>query len=136
MLRLPEATRNALLDSIRERIDAAESAGRVVFFSGEQPESADEAPGKNNKILAVLRLSDRCAGPAQDGELTFARITRDSNSRANGTATWARIIDGDGNTIFDCDVDTKGATITLNRTKVVIGGSVALTSFVLRMPAE
>jgi hypothetical protein len=67
--------------------------------------------------------------------LTFSAITQDTSADATGTATWARIADSTGATVFDCDVGTSGATLNLNTTSIVAGGPIQVSSFTLTDPA-
>ena len=90
----------------------------------------------DDRVLAVLRLSNPAAGIAADGELAFNEISEDDAARAQGTATTARIVGPDGVEVFVCDVGDQDseAVIKLNTTKIYRGGPVRLKSFRLVMP--
>ena len=49
---------------------------------------------------------------------------------ADGTATWARIADSAGTFVGDVDIGVSGsgATIVMNTTSIVAGGSISITS--------
>lgn len=133
-VRLSTSTRNAMLDAIAAAIDAGASGGTIKIYDGTQPANANAAISTQN-LLATLTFSATAAPGAASGTLTFSAITEDTAADANGTATWARIADSDGATVFDCDVNTSGATINLNTTTIVAGGPVRITSGTLTIPA-
>lgn len=136
-VRIATNTRNAMLDALSARIDLASgspNAGRIDIYDGSQPANANTAVTTQVR-LASLTFADPNAAAAAAGVLTFNTIQEDSSADATGTATWARIVDGDGNTVFDCDVGTSGTTIVLNTASIVAAGPVRITSFTLTFPA-
>ena len=137
-VRIATATRNAMLDALRVAMDAGSSTATIKFYTGTQPANAN-ASLSGNTLLGTLNCTDPVAPSASGGVLTFSSITRDSAADATGTATWARIADSDGNTIFDCDVggtnESTTGTIQLNTSAIVIGGPIEISSFTLTYPA-
>lgn len=119
--------RNSRLNLVRDAIDAAVSAGTVKIYSGTRPATGGAISGPT--LLTSGTFSDPSAPNASGGELTFSAITY-TDAVADGTATWARIADGDGNFVADCDVGTSGsgAEIILNSTSFVTGGPVTHVS--------
>ena len=133
--RLATATRNALADALAALVDAGAAGGTIKIYTATQPASANTAIS-DQTLLATLTMAATAFGAgAVLGVLTAAAITEDSEADATGTAAWARIADSDGNTIFDCDVGTVGATINLNTVSLVAGGPVSITSFTVTMPS-
>lgn len=137
-VRIATDTRNARLNALRDKIDAGSGAGTLKVYTGTQPANAN-AGLSGNTLLGTLTFTDPCAPDASSGVLTFSAITQDTAADATGTATWARIADSDGNTVFDCDVggtlETTTGTIQLNTTGIVIGGPIQISSFTLTEPA-
>jgi hypothetical protein len=133
--RLPTATRNALADLIDDLINGGASGGLIRIYDGTQPASANDAI-TTQTLLAELTFGDPAFGAASVGVITANSITGDSSANATGTATWARIVDSNGTTIFDCDVGTSGATINLNSVSLVTGAPVSITSFTITVPAS
>jgi hypothetical protein len=133
-LRLATNTRNALADAVDDRINLGAAAGTIKIYDGSQPASANTAVSTQT-LLATLTFSDPAFGAAAAGVITASAITSDASADATGTATWARIADSDGNTVFDCDVNTAGSTIILNNVSLVLGAPVAITSFTITMPS-
>ena len=134
-MRLSTALRNAMIQQVQVKADAGAGAGTINIRSGSQPASAEDA--ETGTLLATLTFSDPSAPSASGGVLTFSAITEDSSADATGTATWARIKDSTGATVFDCDVTATGGggTIQLNTTSIVAGGPVRITAFTATMPA-
>jgi len=133
-MRLATPTRNALAQRFQVLLDAGAGNGTIKIYTGTQPASADDGIG-GATLLGTLTFSKPSAPAASGGVLTFSSITQDDAADTTGTATWARIADSAGNTIFDCDVGTSGATINLNTTSIVAGGPISVTSFTITVPA-
>jgi hypothetical protein len=133
-MRLASPSRNALAQRFQVLLDAGAGNGTIKIYTGTQPASADDGIG-GATLLGTLTFSKPSAPAASGGVLTFNSITQDDAADATGTATWARMADSTGNTIFDCDVGTSGATINLNTTSIVAGGPISITSFTITVPA-
>ena len=135
-LRVATATRQAMCDAAVDLIDGGSGAGTIKIYAGSQPANANTAVS-GQTLLATLTFSATAFGAANtSGVATAASITDDSSADATGTAAWARIADGDGDTVFDCDVTATGGggTIELNTTSIVAGGTVSITSFTVTQP--
>lgn len=136
-VRLAQATNQAAMNAVVDRIDLGTIAaqGTIQIYDGAQPATADTAV-TTQTLLAELPFSNPAFGNSDtSGVATAAAITNDSSANASGTATWARITDRDGNTVFDCDVNTTGATINLNTINFTLGDTVSITSFTMTHPS-
>jgi hypothetical protein len=134
-IRITAAVRNAMMQKILDAIDLGAGPGTIKIYSGTQPANADTALS-GNTLLATLTFTDPSAPSPAAGVVTFSTITEDSSADATATATFARIQDSTGTVVFDGDVGTAGALITLNRTDFATGGPVRITSFTLTLPAS
>ena len=141
-MRLADTQRNAQAQAIADAINAGDGPGTLKFYTGAQPADADMAvsmqtPLGTQTLLGTLIFSDPCELPIANGLLTFSTITEDSAAHETGTATWARIEDSDGNTVFDCDVMAMGGggAIEINTVNIVQGGPIRILSFVITIPA-
>ena len=136
VIRLPLATRNALVQIYQELIDAGAGAGVIEIRSGSPPPSPDGVA--TGTLLATLTFATLSAPPAAGGSLIFSPITEDSEADASGEAGWARIKDSDGNKVFDCTVGGPGSGefLELNTTTITAGGPVRINSFILSVPAS
>lgn len=133
-LRVATAARQAQCDAVVDLIDAGDSGGTIKIYDGTQPANANTAVS-DQTLLATLTFGSTAFGAAStSGVATANAITGDTSAAATGTASWARIADSDGNTIFDCDVGTSGATINLNTTSIVQGAAVSISSFTITQP--
>jgi len=133
-VRLATATNNAACDAVVDLIDGGVAAGTIQIRSGTQPATANLAA--TGTLLATLTWSDPAFGAASSGVATANSITSDTSADATGTATWARLLDSDSNTIFDCDVGeaADSATITLNSKSISAGVEVQITAFTVTHP--
>lgn len=136
VMRLPPATRNAQAEALRQLIDAGEEPGTMKFYSAPMPDNAVEEP-QEQTLLAVLTFAQPCAETPVGGILDFLPIGEDKEAPETGMVTWARIADGDGNTVMDLDVTgpNEGGMIEINTTQIVKAGPVRLRDFVINFPA-
>jgi hypothetical protein len=135
-MRLATATVQRQCDAVVDTIDLNTPPGTIQIRSGAQPANANTAA--SGTLLATLTFSNPAFGAANtSGVATASAITQDASADATGTATWARILQGAGGTVFDCDVTATGGggTIELNTTSIVAGGAVSITAFTVTQPS-
>jgi hypothetical protein len=134
IIRFVTTAKNNALDTLKTAVDAGAGAGTIKVYNGTQPTTANDAI-TSQTLLATLTFSDPC-GSTSSGTLTMSAITQDSSADATGTATWARIADSTGATVFDVDVTNTGAggTLQFNTTSFVIGGPVLISAFTITVP--
>lgn len=134
IIRFVTTAKNNALDTLKTAVDAGSGPGTIKVYNGTQPTTANDAI-TSQTLLATLTFSDPC-GTTSSGTLTMSAITQDSAADATGTATWARIADSTGATVFDVDVTVMGAggTLQFNTTNFVIGGPVLISSFTITVP--
>jgi hypothetical protein len=134
-MRIAMATRNALADVFTRQIDATDRPGTIALYTGPQPENADVAVA-GQTLLAVLTFALPSAGPAIAGVNSFYAIAEEPDAPATGRVVWARIADGGGHTVFDCDVSGpgQGGTMELNTVEIVKGGPLRLKNFIVTFP--
>lgn len=129
------ATRNAMVNAIRDLIDGGAGAGTIKIYSGTQPATGDTALS-GNTLLATITLADPSLPGASSGSATLNGLPlEDTSADATGTATFARIESSTPSNVFDCDVGTSGASINLNTTSIVTGGPVRITGGTLSVGA-
>lgn len=102
---------------------------RIRIYGNVRAPSVNAAPGASP--LVELPLADP-AGSITAG-LLYLAPGADALILSSGEATWARVVNGNGDTSFDCDVsDTAGtATVRLPDTTLFAGGVTRLVSGVL-----
>lgn len=118
------ATRNSMLNLVRDAIDAGAGAGLWRIYDGTRPATC----GTATTLLAELTCTDPCAAGASGGVLTFSAITADASANATGTATWFRLVDSTGTCAHDGNVGTSGSDLNLNSTSIATGQQVSITS--------
>ena len=111
--------------SVLSRLDAAASSGKLRLYSGARPAVTAAPP---SAALAELALAKPCGAVNAQAELVFAPVS-DAMVQASGTATWARLVDGDGVTVADMDVGEagSGAAVILGKTALEAGAIVRVT---------
>ena len=135
--------KNARLIAVVAFLDTGAGVARVRIYPGVRV-LVGAAP--NSGFLAELPLQ-KPSGSVLDGLLTLAAGDPVLNANS-GVATWARVVNGNGETAFDCDVSdmtgageiafdcdvsdmTGDAVIKLEKTQLYEGGKAFLTSAVL-----
>ena len=132
---LATATAQAMCNAAVDLIDGGPAAGYIQIRSGSRPASANDAA--TGTLLATLTFSDPAFGSANSsGVATASAITQDSSADNTGTATWARVFDSTGATIFDISVGTSGADLNLDSTSIIAGGTVSVTSMTVTQPSS
>lgn len=110
-------------------LDAGSGNAAIRIYAGTRPSSPNDVPAA--ATLVEIGLT-KPAGTVSGGVLTLTQA--DNGLILNsGTATWARVVDGDGAACFDCDAgEGIGAwEIQLSQAVLYAGGEVALVSAVL-----
>lgn len=138
-IRISQGLRNEIANTIKETIDGGivtgiKESGMIRIYSGIQP----SGPGSKvtaQELLVELIFSSPCAPIPTDGVLIFNEIGL-GESILTGKATWARITNGDGKAVFDCDVGSvgSGAILELNSVDVVMGGPIRIKNFTIMVP--
>lgn len=121
------AHNNARLAATIFYLDLGAAHARIRLYDGIQPASG----GPVTNLLAEIALDKPCGVVATNAlNLTSADVPL---VLASGSATWARIVNGNGDMAIDCDVsDSAGAgAIKLIDTTLYAGGKVVLASAVL-----
>lgn len=121
----------AMATALAAGINAGAAAPEIKFYTGTKPAGPATAISTQT-LLGTLVCSDP-AVVASGAVVTFDAIAPDTSADASGTATWARILDGDGTAVIDVDVSNAAGTgvIKLNTVTIVASGLIQITSFTL-----
>ena len=116
---------NARLSAVVAFLDTGAGVARVRIYPGVR--TLVSAP-PDSGFLAELPLL-KPSGSVLDGVLTLAPGAPVLNANS-GVATWARVVNGNAETAFDCDVtDTAGAgEIKVQSTVLYEGGETRMVS--------
>ncbi len=109
-LSLAVARKNEALDAIRDNANS----GKLRVYSGTVPATADTALA-GNTLLAEATMNATAFPAASGGVLTANAITQDSSIDATGTASFFRIFESDGTTVFD------QGTVGVSATDMIVG---------------
>lgn len=120
--------RSNRMTQVLNAIDAGAGAGTVKVYSGTVPANVGTAI-TDQTLLATLTLSDPC-GSVSNGVLTFSAITEDSSGDANGTPTFARLADSDGNNVAQVTAGVGSGDLNFGAA-IVAGQPVQISSFVI-----
>lgn len=121
------AARNAAADAVVDLVDVG-GAGSLRIYDGTAPADANAALSSNT-LLANLAMSATAFGSAAAGVATAAAITQDSSADATGTATFFRILAGNGTTVvMQGSVGTASADLILNSVAISSGAAVSVSS--------
>lgn len=134
---LSKATRSAMMNAFAGQVDAGSGAAKIRVYDGVRPADPDTAV-TDQTLLLEFTLADPSFGSASDGVITLdADPDLHATGLANGTATWARVVDSDSNPVADCKVSAAGGggDLIMSTTTVTVGLDVAITSGSLTMPA-
>jgi len=104
--------------------------GEVRIYDGTRPANADTAI--STQTLLVTFALPNPSGTVTNGVWTAGDIDL-TLITTSGTATWARVVDSSGGTVFDADVGVSGsgALIELDNVSLVTGGYCTVVSFTL-----
>lgn len=115
------------------QLQAGASASVIEFYTGSKPLGPSVAPDGTTQIkLGTCTCSTAPdVGVVTAAELAFGTVTQDAAADADGTATWARVRDGNALAVIDVDVsDINGnAFLKLNTTAIRVGGPISISSF-------
>lgn len=123
------ASRTAAMNGRLSFLDTGAGNAAVRIYGGTRPATAADTP--TSAMLVQISLTKPC-GTVADGTLTLAQL-EDGLIGNTGTATWARVVNGDGATAFDCDAGQGvGAwEVQLGQVTLYAGGAARITSAVL-----
>jgi hypothetical protein len=123
------AVRNARLQVLADAVDAGAGAGKLRIFDGTRPATGEAVTDQT--LLIQFTLTKPCASSIADGVLTWdldpditAYCEVFSGSKE---ATWARLVDSDGNAVGDGDVGLTGSGSAIELSAVTLAGGQEVT---------
>jgi len=123
------AHNDARLGGTLAYLDTGTGDAAVRIYGGTRPATPADVP--TSAMLVQVGLT-KPAGSVAAGVLTLTQL-EDGLIAETGIATWARVVNGNGDTAFDCDCgEGAGAwEVTLAQTQLYAGGAARITSAVL-----
>lgn len=128
MIQISTALNDYRLNAVINFLAIGTENARVLIYGGMRPAFGEEAEGD---LLATLVLIEPI-GDVADGQLAITP-TEEALIAISGTATWARIVNGDGALAWDCDVSDLNGTgeLRLPSTSLYAGGYTRIVSGLL-----
>ena len=125
MMTLSATLQIAQLQAIATVLDAGGGGGLIRIYGGARV-AINALPAPSN-LLSELQLPKPCIAQL-DSEQLRLKASADRLCVKTGSATWARLLDGDGRTVLDVDVGLidSGAEIELDNLLLLAGGLVRL----------
>lgn len=137
-LKIIAALAIVLCDAAVDAIDAGAGVSHVKIYDGTQ--ATNPATAITSQVLLVdFALPDPCfgnAGAVSGGALATANSITAVTASATGTATWFRVIDGNGAAVFDGTVTATGGggDMTMTSTSIVSGVDTSVVSWTFTQP--
>lgn len=122
--------REAALSGRLTFLNTGSGTAAIRIYGATRPVSVNDAPG--TPLLVEVPLENP-AGAVSGGALLLAPA--DTGLIANtGTATWARVVNRNGDTAFDMDagLEASGAECEMSEVDLFAGGLVSVVSAVLQ----
>lgn len=107
-------------------LDRGTGNAAARIYGGTRPPSVNDVPGS---VMLVQVSLTKPGGTIADGELLLTQL-EDGLIGNTGMATWARFVDGNGVTAFDCDAgEGVGAwEVQLAQTSLFAGGAARIVT--------
>lgn len=120
--------RNARLQVVADAVDGGSGAGKLRIYDGSRPATG----GTVTNLLVEFALPSPFEDSISGGVLTADAISS-ATASGTGTATWFRIIDGDGTFVLDGDAGGTGSgkELELSSTSISSGQTVTIDSLTI-----
>lgn len=128
MIQISTALNDYRLNAVVNFLAIGTENAHVLIYGGVRP-ALGATPGSD--LLATIVLVEPI-GEVEDGLLAITP-TSEALIETSGTATWARIVNGDGELAWDCDVSDLNGTgeLRLPSTTLYAGGYTRIVSGLL-----
>lgn len=117
----------AQLQALANFLDTGSSNATFSFYNGTKPASVAVAASSGNKLV-TLNLPEPCFKQLNADSIELYPTDTATVTQA-GTATWARLYNGNGDAVADFSV---GTDITLANPSLALGSTLMINSIVLR----
>ena len=117
----------AQLQALANFLDTGSSNATFSFYKGTKPANVTVAASAGNKLV-TMNLPEPCFKQLNADSIELYPTDTATVTQA-GTATWARLYNGNGDAVADFTV---GTDITLANPNLVLGSMLMINSIVLR----
>lgn len=139
--RLPNASQQAGADGVVDRVDVGAGTAHLRLYSGAQPADADSAPV--GTLLLEIDLPNPAFGSANSSGVATANGTPlsadgESGAAAGTDAVSCRVVNRNGDTVFDGSVTASGGggQVELDNVNIADGQTVSISSLTYTHPAS
>ncbi len=111
-------------------LDTGPDHAKVRIYEGVRPATAADAP-TGSTLLVEIELG-KPAGTIGSGTLVLNQL-QNGLIAATGLSTWARVINGAGANVLDCDVDDglNGGELVMAQRQLFAGGEAKMVTAIL-----
>lgn len=129
MISITAALNTARLQAVADFLDIGTGSAAVRIYGGTRPATPADTP--SSAMLVQISLTKPC-GTVAANVLTLTPAANGLITET-GTATWARVVNGDGATAFDCDAGEGAGAWEVQLVQAVLyaGGDCALQAATL-----
>lgn len=117
----------AQLQALANFLDTGSSNATFLVYKGSKPANVTVAANPSNKLV-TLNLPEPCFKQLNADSIELYPTDTGTITQA-GTATWARLYNGNGDAVADFSVGTE---ITLANPSLTLGSTLMINSIVLR----
>ena len=117
----------AQLQALAAFLDTGSSNATISFYKGTKPANVTVAANPSDKLV-TMNLPEPCFKQLNADGIELYPTDAATVTQA-GTATWARLYNGNGDAVADFSVGTE---ITLANPSLALGGTLMVNSIVLR----
>ncbi len=129
--RLSTTARNSSTDGVVDAIDSG-GAGTIRIRTSTQPTNVGDAD--SGTLLGTLTFNATAFGASSTGTATAAAITSDTSADASGSATQFRIYNGSAAIHSDGTCGLGSGDLSFDNNVIVLGGTIAISSFTVTTP--
>lgn len=132
------ATAIAAAAAITALPDGGAGPGVITVYNGAQP-ATPNTPVSTQIVLVTFTLPDPAYGAPIDttpGAVATGNAIAPATATADGTATWYRVTDSDGNAVWDGDAGdlASSASLKLSNTVITTGVEITVVSSTFTQP--
>jgi hypothetical protein len=125
------ALKQARMGEVKAAIETGAGTAAIKIYTNPRPATGATPTGAT--LLATHNINNPCGTVDSNGDLVLD-LAADSTIAADGTPTWARVLDRDGAFVADmsCGIPGSGADVEIGASQLYTGGKLTPTSAKLR----
>jgi len=139
-LNISNAAAISLCDSLSALIDSGAPASSLIIYSGTVPVDCDSPLSANLTLVTITLESPAAFAGATDATgsaIALAVGTPLSGTIAlSGTATFFRVVDGQGNFVMQGSVGTSGEDLNLDTVSLIQNATLLISALSLSVPEQ